>query len=915
LDGTSEVVQFACCGIEAFTDRDGLLTTLEYDALGRVKAECRWHETNTPMCIYYSYDAANHVVQAGRKGGGEGGESTQSAAGFDSAGRLRFQTNALGGGAQFSYSVLTQGGHARTEHLPNGGTRIETFNRDGTPAMLTGTAVHGVAYTYEVARDGSLRTKETKLEQEDAPTCEWLCETVDMLGRGKSTSYPDGAKSETFYNAKGQLWMEKDPDGGMTFYEHNPNGLVENVAVRTREDLSEAIDFKGSDRIIGTSRDVVYNPTINGNVRRMRVFSWENNGSAQSNLLYMIETSVDGLERWHTVYENGRAVSSHVRRSYGEGTKEELEFSPTNSTTRKVYVRGRLERIETLGDLDRVVSTVSYRYDSLNRVATVTDSRGGDEAKSLGKKAQRTTDYVYNLAGLPCRIVIRGDKGEESTTTFSYDESGQETQVNVGGKNRLTREYILTGEIKTVSGEGLPLSEYTYDYAGRTKSVRTWRKLSDPQSSSVVTWDYDPRRGWLIRKTFEDQPGPTYEYSPGGKLRKRIWARQISADCATRIATEYKYNSAGDLVDIAYNDGLTANLHYDYDRRGRLRCVTQGNCSAWLEYNALGEVASEGRLEDSMTRWSLRNAFDDRLRRSEMRMLGSGTEFLTRYKYDAASRLESTSSGELIAEYSYNEGFPLVEGVVCKSNMTPMLTRSYSYKGDRSLLSLEQRGGAWVMPQTLSYDSLNRPVTWVSPGGFRWSYDYGPGGELTTAQRSSDGHSSSRGWRFDYQFDQKGDRVGLQISTSRDNLATRDLHDEQIGNSLAADCADCHFDADGNLTNDGRWSFTWDAENRLVKMEALNDSAPVQMLEFTYDWLGRRTEKRVFRVPGSAEISRFVYDGWNLVAVLDASWKMRQAFTWGPDQSGTSFGAGGAGGLLWFQEATAGGTNTAYFPI
>ena len=26
------------------------------------------------------------------------------------------------------------------------------------------------------------------------------------------------------------------------------------------------------------------------------------------------------------------------------------------------------------------------------------------------------------------------------------------------------------------------------------------------------------------------------------------------------------------------------------------------------------------------------------------------------------------------------------------------------------------------------------------------------------------------------------------------------------------------YDADGNLTNDGRWTYSWDAENRLINL-------------------------------------------------------------------------------------------------
>jgi len=55
------------------------------------------------------------------------------------------------------------------------------------------------------------------------------------------------------------------------------------------------------------------------------------------------------------------------------------------------------------------------------------------------------------------------------------------------------------------------------------------------------------------------------------------------------------------------------------------------------------------------------------------------------------------------------------------------------------------------------------------------------------------------------------------------------------------------YDADGNLTNDGRWSYSWDAENRLTNMTA-SASVPAAAklkLDFTYDYRGRRTWKVV----------------------------------------------------------------------
>jgi RHS repeat-associated protein len=114
------------------------------------------------------------------------------------------------------------------------------------------------------------------------------------------------------------------------------------------------------------------------------------------------------------------------------------------------------------------------------------------------------------------------------------------------------------------------------------------------------------------------------------------------------------------------------------------------------------------------------------------------------------------------------------------------------------------------------------------------------------------------------------------------------------------------YDFDGNMTSDGRWSYTWDGENRLASMEAI-PSVPIeakQRLEFAYDSMGRRIQKKVYGwdVPSSTyqlrSTTKFIYDGWNLMAELDASGLLIRSYSWGQDLSGTLTGAGGIGGLL-----------------
>src|SRR6185436_4122736 len=123
------------------------------------------------------------------------------------------------------------------------------------------------------------------------------------------------------------------------------------------------------------------------------------------------------------------------------------------------------------------------------------------------------------------------------------------------------------------------------------------------------------------------------------------------------------------------------------------------------------------------------------------------------------------------------------------------------------------------------------------------------------------------------------------------------------------------YDADGNLTNDGRWTFTWDGENRLVSMQALSSvpSGAKKKLDFTYDYGGRRTQKIASTWNGSAYVAqstnKFLYDGWNLVAELSGTNGLIRSYIWGLDLSGSMQGAGGVGGLLGIKPT---GTN-AFF--
>jgi RHS repeat-associated protein len=116
------------------------------------------------------------------------------------------------------------------------------------------------------------------------------------------------------------------------------------------------------------------------------------------------------------------------------------------------------------------------------------------------------------------------------------------------------------------------------------------------------------------------------------------------------------------------------------------------------------------------------------------------------------------------------------------------------------------------------------------------------------------------------------------------------------------------YDLDGNLTQDSRWNYTWDAENRLIRLTGRISGLQPTQIDYEYDWRGRRIKKVLTGT--STTTSKYIYDGWNLVAELDANNNLVRSFMWGLDFSGSLQGAGGVGGLIYTKLAS---DNLAHF--
>ena len=177
-------------------------------------------------------------------------------------------------------------------------------------------------------------------------------------------------------------------------------------------------------------------------------------------------------------------------------------------------------------------------------------------------------------------------------------------------------------------------------------------------------------------------------------------------------------------------------------------------------------------------------------------------------------------------------------------------------------------------PLNYTYDELNR-VTERDADTFA----YNQRSEVVYANIQP-AHTNS--YNFGY--------IGNNISVEH-NGAITSYTVNQLNQYTAIDTTELSYDPDGNLTHDGAYSYTWDAENRLVAVYEGN----TLVISNAYDHASRR----VLKVTPD-ETRTFLYDGWNLVqeTITTSGSTTTNQYIWGKDLSGTLQGAGGVGGLL-----------------
>lgn len=917
LDNTTEVYSYNCCGLESFTDREGVTTTYERDYLNRKTFEFR-----DGIGTRYQYDAAGNLERTTRIGT-DSSEIILNFSTFDTARRLISSTAPPNGSGSnrtttVSYSFDGSSHPVKTTTFPDSGTQIETSYLDGRRLSVAGTAAFPRKFEYSIDSINKF-AKEIQLGRSGEET-EWTKTYTDIAGRDYLTVEADGATNRMFFNGSGQMIRQVDADGNIYRYSYNGRGEREYSGIDF--DRNGAFSSTTTDRVRRSLKDVVIN--YGTTVLRTRIYVWPTNNNGNSVLIQTEEASADGLRKWVTSF--GR-TNQTITTFAGGGSKTVTSIAADGSFTVSSYQNGRLTS-ETMRDsTGNQIGQTTTGYDAHRRRNTVADARNG------------TTTYVWNDADQISSITTPAPGvGQSAQVTTSYfDERDRIVRIALSDGTYKTNEFFPTGLRKKISGSREYPVEYTYDSQGRVKTMTTWQNFASSQGAAVTTWNYDSQRGWLTSKRDANNQGETYTRTASGRLRVRSLARGVSSTNT--------YNFAGGLATVTYSDGLTPQLTFNYDRIDELTNVVQTLAGQYtntvvLSLNQAGLALSEANTGGLLSGLTVTNAYDTLLRRTAVG-LNTQTSALSQFGYDNASRLKSVTNGVNSATYSYLANSPLVETITFKQSGTTRLTTTKSYDYLNRQTSIQSSVGASpVTSFAYQYNDANQRTRRTETDNSYWVYEYDSLGQVKSGKKYWSDGIPVAGQQHEYTFDDIGNRKttkaggntsgsnlrlasyganllnqytnrtvpgAVDILSSANSNATvtvwgvsnlyvravgqgeyfwgevplsnnaapvwmtltnigvlnngtnADIVTTDIGSVLLPKTPEAFtYDLDGNLTSDGLWTNKWDAENRLIEMQSLASVLDVakQKLTFDYDYQGRRIRKVAYAWNGSAYVAQ-----------------------------------------------------------
>lgn len=784
---------------------------------------------------------------------------------YDSYAKLTSVTNGLGRILTLTYQ--SSGNANMLASVSDGTGRSVAFTIDPATANLTSvTDPNSKSTTYQYDIPGRM----IKFFRPAFPTTAVATNTFDTLNRVKEQR--DANNNLWQYYFAGSRSEEVDPNGKKSILYYNGAGQAVK-AINQLGKISTAV-FDGRGRQIkatapeGNSVETVFNalnlPT--------QVTAKAKPGSGLANIVTSftydatwnkVKTAVDGLSRTTTYnYDpaNGNLLSvvtpnvtgvgaSTVTMTYNARGQVLTVSDPLSMVTKNTYDVSTEKLLSVVQDfgVGRLNLTANFGYDSVGNLTTLQDPRGNTVTTQFDV-LRRATQVT---APAPFSYV----------TKFTFDDNGNRTKVErqtgdiVTPWQTSTATFSAENLLLTVVGPGSHTTTYGYDNMHRVQTITD-------AASRVVTKVYDDVGRIYTVKDPSNTICQTYTYSDNGKV--------LSLQDARSNSTQFTFDGFDRPSKTIYSDGTFEHLTgYDANSNPATLLLRKDHPTAPIKrykidftYDELNRVKTKVVTDDA-TSWTVTNTYNLAGQSTNVNLSGSafGTGNYQKF-FDTAGRF-------------FKEQYPDSKAVThvldANGNVTRTTYPDGSYYVDRvydqlnRLTDIKLNGAATSAIQ-FQYDQLSRRKKILYENGTTTDYGLTYDDNLTSLVQTFVGSNVT----FTYGFDNVHQMNSQAVS---DNQFM--WHPAAAGTSTYASANNLNqygtvggvaqsYDASGCLTNDGSFSYIFNAENMLTQVK--NAAGSTTIASYLYDPMMRQVQKLVGAVK-----TNFYYSGFERLADYDGT--------------------------------------------
>jgi len=728
-----------------------------------------------------------------------------------------------------------------------------------------------------------------------------VANTWDGLNRLTSTVFPDGTSVSNIYNRL-DLGTAKDRLGNWTRYTYD--GLQHLTTVTNANNGVTIYSWCGCGSLsaIYDAQNGLANPTY---------LNYDNQGNLV-NVLYPDNTSLT-----YQFDLAGRMTNAFD----GAGRSVQLGYNNQGLATNISGAFGTLESIV---------------FDALNRPISVTDANGvtvNNSYDTINELVKRTwpdgisEGFGYSAAGL-----IAYTNRDQKITLYGRDTAGRLTAVTNANHEVTQFGYDSLNNITNLVDGLQHTTTWQYnEYGWLTNKV-------DALNRNIVRYGVNPN-GWVTSRQTPEKGNTTYGYDNIGNLKTISYpgsSISYAYDALNRLTnmvdafgtTAFGYTPAGQLQS---ENGPWANDTVTYTLQQRLRTAmslsqpggswsqTYGYDSMWRMTNVISPAGTFGYSYNSAVSplvsgisltngANIVNSYDGLARLTSTKLLNSGSSILDSYTYgyDPLGLRTNVTRNLGSAISTATAGYDAIgqlTGWMAKETNTVRLNEQLGWAYDAAHNLHGRTNGALI--QTFTVDTANQLTNVGRTGTFTVAGD-----TLSAATRVTVNGQSAQAYA-DNTFASSG---GISLNNGQNTFTTiaQNAGGTRVTNTASSYLPSTNslfYDANGNLTNDGLRSLSYDNENQLT-----NVMIPGQWrATYVYDGLGRRRVARDYTWQSGNWVPtnevHYVYDKMLPVQERDMNNNPLVTYTRGIDLSGRLQRAGGIGGLL----ARTDGNGSTYY--